>query len=487
MREQLLRGRIDDFERAALNQRWSVLTAIRVQLGESRARAARRPDARRTSRTCGCARAGASATSASARRPSSRTACASSTGATRRSRGSSTATSRARSTRRRSAGARSSARSWRAAPWRSAAARSRASTRRRGASSPTASGAWVQIASEAPRLAGGEGAALRVHAAATERRAPARHRPHGRGAPRRQAPAGHRRPDRPGAVRADHAALGRLRRDPRHRGLGQDHGGAAPHRVPRLRRPGDRLLADAVPGVLAGAARLRLPRAARRSASRACRCARCATGRRSSGAGSSRGCRRRPREDTPASVQRLKLHPALLVALERQVARNPGARDGGAGDRRLDQRALEPGAPRRGARASGRTTRRRRASSSTPRAGAGGAPRSCSRGSRATPSQDAELDPEDDALLLRAWQLRVGPLPGAEGGPLRYRHVAIDEVQDFAAVEVRVLLDCLDDRRSLTLAGDTQQQHRAGLGLHLVERLLRATSGSKAPRSTRCR
>jgi DNA helicase-2/ATP-dependent DNA helicase PcrA len=30
-------------------------------------------------------------------------------------------------------------------------------------------------------------------------------------------------------------------------------------------------------------------------------------------------------------------------------------------------------------------------------------------------------------------------------------------VQDFAPVEVRVLLDCLDERRSLTLAGDTQQ------------------------------
>jgi DNA helicase-2/ATP-dependent DNA helicase PcrA len=74
------------------------------------------------------------------------------------------------------------------------------------------------------------------------------------------------------------------------------------------------------------------------------------------------------------------------------------------------------------------------------------------------PEVEATLEPEDDALLLRAWQLRVGPIPGAEGGPLRYRHVAIDEVQDFAPVEVRVLLECLDDHRSLTLAGDAQQQ-----------------------------
>jgi DNA helicase-2/ATP-dependent DNA helicase PcrA len=73
----------------------------------------------------------------------------------------------------------------------------------------------------------------------------------------------------------------------------------------------------------------------------------------------------------------------------------------------------------------------------------------------------AELDEEDAALLLYAWQLRVGALPGRGERPLRYKHVAIDEVQDFAPIEVRVLLGCLDARRSITLAGDTQQ--------HLVE------------------
>jgi DNA helicase-2/ATP-dependent DNA helicase PcrA len=69
----------------------------------------------------------------------------------------------------------------------------------------------------------------------------------------------------------------------------------------------------------------------------------------------------------------------------------------------------------------------------------------------------AALDPEDDALLLRAWQLRVGPLAGPGRRPLQYRHVAVDEVQEFSSVEIRVLLDCLDERRSLTLAGDAQQ------------------------------
>ena len=76
----------------------------------------------------------------------------------------------------------------------------------------------------------------------------------------------------------------------------------------------------------------------------------------------------------------------------------------------------------------------------------------------------AELDAEDDALLLRAWQLRVGPLQGRLNRPLHYRHVAIDEVQDFAPIEVRVLLDCLDEQRSLTLAGDTQQHLMAASG-----------------------
>jgi hypothetical protein len=69
----------------------------------------------------------------------------------------------------------------------------------------------------------------------------------------------------------------------------------------------------------------------------------------------------------------------------------------------------------------------------------------------------AELDEEDDALLLRAWQLRVGPLRAGQKARLEYRHIAIDEVQDFSPTEVRILIDCLDEHRSLTLAGDTQQ------------------------------
>jgi DNA helicase-2/ATP-dependent DNA helicase PcrA len=70
----------------------------------------------------------------------------------------------------------------------------------------------------------------------------------------------------------------------------------------------------------------------------------------------------------------------------------------------------------------------------------------------------AALDAEDDTLLLRAWQLRVGPLLGPRLRPLQLRHVAIDEVQEFSPNEVELLIGASDERKSLTLAGDSQQQ-----------------------------
>jgi DNA helicase II / ATP-dependent DNA helicase PcrA len=66
------------------------------------------------------------------------------------------------------------------------------------------------------------------------------------------------------------------------------------------------------------------------------------------------------------------------------------------------------------------------------------------------------LDVEDDALLLRLYQLQRGPLQGAKG-PIVYEHLMIDEVQDFAPVELAVLLEATTKERSITLAGDTAQ------------------------------
>ena len=75
------------------------------------------------------------------------------------------------------------------------------------------------------------------------------------------------------------------------------------------------------------------------------------------------------------------------------------------------------------------------------------------------PDEDAEpymLDPEDDALLLRLYQLQRGPLSGPKGD-LAVEHLMVDEVQDFSPLELAVLLETTTRQRSVTLAGDVAQ------------------------------
>ncbi len=75
------------------------------------------------------------------------------------------------------------------------------------------------------------------------------------------------------------------------------------------------------------------------------------------------------------------------------------------------------------------------------------------------PDEDAqpyELDPEDDALLLRLHQIQRGPLSGPRG-PLAIEHLMVDEVQDFSPIELAVLLETTTRQRSVTLAGDVAQ------------------------------
>jgi DNA helicase-2/ATP-dependent DNA helicase PcrA len=165
---------------------------------------------------------------------------------------------------------------------------------------------------------------------------------------------------------------------------------------------------------------------------------------------------RETRDDAPTVVQRLQSHPVLLAALAAHVADTPGpatARqvidDWGSvlsqGERlRAIFARVAPGAfgDDELARASD-WCRRRHADVLAWLDG-----------------EDADappLSPGDDAVLLRAWQLRVGAIAGPHGSALRLRHVAVDEVQDLSPLDVRVLLDCLDEHRSMTLAGDTQQ------------------------------
>jgi len=162
------------------------------------------------------------------------------------------------------------------------------------------------------------------------------------------------------------------------------------------------------------------------------------------------------RHDTPLEIARLKLHPALATALATQIETHPGlstpeqALDDWASvltNGRLLREVFSreaPGALEPAVLARFLDWNQRRNEEVF----------AWVEGDR---DIEAELDAEDDALLLRAWQLRVGRLQGRAGRRLEYRHVAIDEVQDFAPIEVQVLLDCLDEQRSLTLAGDTQQ------------------------------
>jgi len=162
------------------------------------------------------------------------------------------------------------------------------------------------------------------------------------------------------------------------------------------------------------------------------------------------------REDTPGIVVRLKLHPVLLAAFAEQVARVDGqpTREQAIDDWvsvTTDAALLKAVVAREAPGAFSDTEIDRATTWCRDR---------CEEvlawlaGDR---DIDAELDVEDDALLLRAWQQRVGPLRNRRRRPLVYRHIAVDEVQDFSPLEVRVLLDCLDKRKSITLAGDTQQ------------------------------
>ncbi len=165
---------------------------------------------------------------------------------------------------------------------------------------------------------------------------------------------------------------------------------------------------------------------------------------------------RRVREDAPALVQRLKLHPAMEAALIEQVRRVSGSKsasqalDDWASAITQEKLLVEVCSERAPGAFTAAEIRRfvdwnqRRIEELFARL-------------EGDSESHPELDPEDDPLLLRAWQLRVGPLRLSRGRPLQYRHIAIDEVQDFSAIEVHVLLECLDRNQSITLAGDTQQ------------------------------
>jgi DNA helicase-2/ATP-dependent DNA helicase PcrA len=80
--------------------------------------------------------------------------------------------------------------------------------------------------------------------------------------------------------------------------------------------------------------------------------------------------------------------------------------------------------------------------------------------------EHATLDPEDDALLVRAYQLLRGELKKGKQ-PLLYEHLFVDEAQDLAPIDLACLLDVVAKHKvshapvplpSVTLAGDTAQR-----------------------------
>jgi DNA helicase-2/ATP-dependent DNA helicase PcrA len=67
------------------------------------------------------------------------------------------------------------------------------------------------------------------------------------------------------------------------------------------------------------------------------------------------------------------------------------------------------------------------------------------------------LDAEDDAVFVRLLQAKQGGL-FIKGGRFEYEHIVIDEAQDLCPLEIRVLLDCVTQGRSVTIAGDKAQK-----------------------------
>lgn len=74
-----------------------------------------------------------------------------------------------------------------------------------------------------------------------------------------------------------------------------------------------------------------------------------------------------------------------------------------------------------------------------------------------TRSHTVGLDPEDDAILLRLLQKKYGGIFIGRNR-FEYEHIVIDEAQDLSPIEMRVLLDCVSDGQSVTIAGDRAQK-----------------------------
>ncbi len=83
-------------------------------------------------------------------------------------------------------------------------------------------------------------------------------------------------------------------------------------------------------------------------------------------------------------------------------------------------------------------------------------------------------DEQDDALLLHLIYLEKGYYPVKTDASLGVcDHVVIDEAQDFGLVEIKALLNAVDQKRTVTIVGDIAQKIVAGRNFESWEEVLR--------------
>lgn len=158
-------------------------------------------------------------------------------------------------------------------------------------------------------------------------------------------------------------------------------------------------------------------------------------------------------DDTPAVVTRFKLHSGLVHMLEEGYIENPELGPKALFDELFTNRAwirsaCERHAPGEFSEAQQDEIHRWCSDRHFVRVEGGG-------------HHDDDLpniDREDDAILIFLHQLVSGPIHGKRGVPIRYTQLVVDEAQDLSPIELKVLLDTVERRGAVTLAGDVAQK-----------------------------
>ena len=151
----------------------------------------------------------------------------------------------------------------------------------------------------------------------------------------------------------------------------------------------------------------------------------------------------RPLTPPPAGVQRVKRSLALLKTLEEVVAERHGVGSLGLSTLRGDLLAALSDAKRIAHNDETRLIDRETVAETF----------------RFTEEcfKEGTFDWNDDALLLRAYQLRAKGVITERGTLGQYGHIVVDEVQDLSPVELSTIVGAVRHQRDLTVVGDTSQ------------------------------